>query len=315
MNDPIGARRPRHASNGLLLKAAVVIPDVLISSLLWLVIIAALTPVAGLTLMAAGITFGALFAAGVGEDASVRVLYRARRATPAEAPRLTVAWRIAAHHLDGDGVRLRIVNGGTPVATAGRRHLLLRRDVVDAYCANEINAHRSPRSSPRASDASATATPASTCSGRSGPSPGTSSAASPTRSDAASPGSRWSSSPGVPGSSSAPSPSSSKPRPGAGRPRSSSRGSSRSATPSRSGDGRSWERRCTVWSRRAPAQRRGQLLGRGGFKIAASREVRTDLPSRMHQHWDAAREALRALGRPACSPEASCRLDPRSWYP
>jgi len=142
MSDPIGARLPTPASSGLLLKAAVVIPDVLISSLLWLVIIAALPPAAGFAILIAGVTLGALFAAGLGEDVAIRVLYRARRATPAEAPRLTVAWRIAAHHLDGDGARLRIVNGGTPVATAGRRHVLLRRDVVDAYCANDITAHQ-----------------------------------------------------------------------------------------------------------------------------------------------------------------------------
>ena len=38
MNDPITTQRPRPAASGLLLKAAVVIPDVIISSLLWLVI-------------------------------------------------------------------------------------------------------------------------------------------------------------------------------------------------------------------------------------------------------------------------------------
>ena len=141
MNDPIGTRRPSRATSGLLLKAAVVIPDVLISSLLWLVIIAALPPVAGLALLIAGVTLGALFAAGLGEGAAIRVLYRARRATPAEAPRLTVAWRIGTHCLDVTGIRLRIVTHGPPITTAGRRHLLLRRDVVSAYYANEITAH------------------------------------------------------------------------------------------------------------------------------------------------------------------------------
>ena len=140
MNDPIGARQLRPASNGLLLKAAVVIPDVIISSLLWLLIIAALPPAAGLALPIAGVTIGALLAAGLGEDNAVRLLSRARRATPAEAPRLAVAWRIATHQLDADGVRLRIVTHGEPVATAGRRHVLLRRDIVDAYSANDITA-------------------------------------------------------------------------------------------------------------------------------------------------------------------------------
>lgn len=142
MTDPLGARPRRPAPNGLLLKAAVVIPDVLISSLLWLVIIAALPTTVGFPVALAGSALGAMLAAGLGEDAVVRILYRARRATPAEAPRLRVAWRIATHHTDADGVRLRIVTHGEPVATAGRRHLLLRRDIVDAYCANEINAHQ-----------------------------------------------------------------------------------------------------------------------------------------------------------------------------
>ena len=142
MTDPLGARPLRPAPNGLLLKAAVVIPDVLISSLLWLVIIAALPVTVGFVVTVAGIALGALLAAGLGEDAVVRVLYRARRATTAEAARLAVAWRIATHHLDADGVRLRIINFGPPVATAGRRHVLLRGDIVAAYCANELNAHQ-----------------------------------------------------------------------------------------------------------------------------------------------------------------------------
>lgn len=142
MNDPIGARQRRPPSSGLLLKAAVVIPDLIISSLLWLLIIAALPPAAELALLIAGVTIGALLATGLGEDAAVRVLYRARHATPSQAPRLAVAWRIATHHLDGAGVRLRIVTHGPAIATAGRRHLLLRRDVVDAYCANDITAHQ-----------------------------------------------------------------------------------------------------------------------------------------------------------------------------
>ena len=141
MTDPITTHRPRPAKSGLWLKAAVVIPDVIISSLLWLVIVAALPPAVSFAITVVGVVIGALLAAGLGEDAAILLLFRARRATPAEAPRLTVAWRIATHQLDADGVRLRIVTHGPPIATAGRRHLLLRRDVVDAYCANEISAH------------------------------------------------------------------------------------------------------------------------------------------------------------------------------
>ena len=140
MNDPKAHHRPA-ATSGLLLKAAVVVPDVIISSLLWLVIVAVLPPAVGFSLTVAGVVICALIAAGLGEDTAVRLLYRARRANPAEAPRLNVSWRIATHQLDANGVQLRIVTHGPPIATAGRRHLLLSREVVDAYCANEVTAH------------------------------------------------------------------------------------------------------------------------------------------------------------------------------
>ena len=141
MNDPITTHRTRPATSGLLLKAAVVIPDIIISSLLWLVIVAALPPAVGLALTVVGAVIGALLATGHGEDTAVRLLFGARRATPVGAPRLAVAWRIATHHLDADCFRLRIITHGAPITTAGRRHLLLSREVVDAYCANEITAH------------------------------------------------------------------------------------------------------------------------------------------------------------------------------
>ena len=141
MSDPITTVPPRANALGVLLKAAVVIPDLIIASLLWLVIIALLPPVAGFALTVGGLIFAMVLAAGLGEDLTVRALYRARRATPAEAPRLAVAWRIATHLLDADGVRLRIVNHGPPVGTAGRQHILLRKDVVAAYCTNQITAH------------------------------------------------------------------------------------------------------------------------------------------------------------------------------
>ena len=142
MSDPITTVPPRANALGVLLKAAVVIPDLIIASLLWLVIIALLPPVAGFVLTVGGLIFAAVLAAGLGEDLTVRVLYRARRATPAEAPRLAMAWRIATRRLDADGVRLRIVSHGPLVGTAGRQHVLLRKDVVAAYCTNQVAAHQ-----------------------------------------------------------------------------------------------------------------------------------------------------------------------------
>jgi len=53
---------------------------------------------------------------------------------------LAVAWRLATHGLDCACVRLRIVTHGPPIGTAGCRHVLLRHDVVNAYCASEVTA-------------------------------------------------------------------------------------------------------------------------------------------------------------------------------
>ncbi|WP_342372515.1 hypothetical protein PCC79_16570 [Propioniciclava soli] len=142
MSDPITTRPARSRCWGLLLKAAVVVPELIIASLLWLVIIALLPPGAGFVLTVGGLIFAVVLAVGLGEDLTVRVLYRARRATPAEAQRLAAAWRIATHQLDADGVRLRIVSHGPPVSTAGRCHVLLRKDVVAAYCTNQVAAHQ-----------------------------------------------------------------------------------------------------------------------------------------------------------------------------
>ena len=142
MTDPLKARPPRPAPSGLLLKAAVFVLDITIGSLLWLVILAALPTTVGFAVTVVGIAVSALLAAGLGEGTAAPVLYRARHATPAEAPRLAVAWRIDTHGLDAGGVRLRIVAHGAPANTAGSRHVLRRRDVVAAYCANELNARQ-----------------------------------------------------------------------------------------------------------------------------------------------------------------------------
>lgn len=140
MTATIQPSRRRRDTSGLLLKASVVVPDVIISSPLWLMLIAALPPAVGFSVTILGVTIAGVLAAGLCEDGAVRLLYRARRPTPLEAPRLTVGSRIATHHIDAHDIRLRIVTHGAPIATAGRRHLLLRSDVVDAYCANNVTA-------------------------------------------------------------------------------------------------------------------------------------------------------------------------------
>ncbi len=135
-------RRPLSHRGGWWLKTAVVAPDVLIATMLWIVILAALPSPLGTLIAIVGIANAALLAVGVGEDQIVPVLYRARRPTPTEAPRLNVAWRIASHpnHPYRGRARLRIVKHGPPVATAGRWHILLHQNVLDAYRTHQITA-------------------------------------------------------------------------------------------------------------------------------------------------------------------------------
>ena len=77
MSDPITTRPARSRCWGLLLKAAVVVPELIIASLLWLVIIALLPPVAGFVLTVGGLIFAVVLAAGLGED--LLVTLRAER--------------------------------------------------------------------------------------------------------------------------------------------------------------------------------------------------------------------------------------------
>ena len=66
MTATIQPSRTRRDTRGLLLKAAVVFPDVIISSLLWLMLIAALPPPAGFGVTVLGVTIAAVLAAGLG---------------------------------------------------------------------------------------------------------------------------------------------------------------------------------------------------------------------------------------------------------
>lgn len=124
---------------GLMLKTAVVLPEVIISSLIGLVVIAALPPVIGLCTIAAWLAASVVLAAGLGEAELVRVLHGARRATPTEVARLAIPGRIVAERVDTNGVRVRIVTHGPAVFTFGRRHVLLAQDVLHAYSVGEIS--------------------------------------------------------------------------------------------------------------------------------------------------------------------------------
>ena len=138
MNTTSVDRPARRDSRGLLLKTAIVAPDVISSSLIGLVIIAALPPAVGFGVTTALVAVGAVLAAGLGENTAVRILYGARRPTPTQAARLAVPLQIATSSADVTGVQLRIVTQGPPVSTAGRRFILLSHNFVDDYRAGRI---------------------------------------------------------------------------------------------------------------------------------------------------------------------------------
>ena len=138
MNTTIVERQTHSDSRGLLLKAAGVVPDVIIGSMIGLVIVAALPPTVGFVVTIAVAAVAAVLAAGLAETSAVRFLHGARRPTPTEAMRLAAPWRLVASWVDTTGVHLRIVRNGPPVVTAGRRHVLLARDVLDAYRAGQL---------------------------------------------------------------------------------------------------------------------------------------------------------------------------------
>jgi hypothetical protein len=67
------------------------------------------------------------------------ILRAARRPTPEEARRLVVPLRLVAEHVDVSGIQFRMVAHSRPVDAAGRRHILVAQEVVDAYLAGRMS--------------------------------------------------------------------------------------------------------------------------------------------------------------------------------
>jgi hypothetical protein len=134
---PTSAPRGRDVK-GALIKTAAALPHLIIASLLWLVLIAALPPTIGEGVTALGASLLALLVGGVAEGLAVRSLRAARRPTPEEARRLGIPLRLVADGVDVSGIQLRVVAHGRPVDAAGRRQILLAQEVVDAYLAGRM---------------------------------------------------------------------------------------------------------------------------------------------------------------------------------
>lgn len=126
------------ARRGRLLKAAVVIPDLTISGVLWLIAVALLPSEVAVGFLAGLLVISMVVASGAAESVVVRVLHAARRPTPFEAMRLYAPLQLVASRSGVADLRVLVSTLGGPVGGAGRRHVILHREVVDALRAGHL---------------------------------------------------------------------------------------------------------------------------------------------------------------------------------
>ncbi len=130
--------RPAPDLRGGILKAAVVVPDLIISGLITFVLLAALPPDIALGFIAGLLVMSMVVASGRAEGVAVRILHAARRPTPVEARRLAGPVRLVAVRSGLGDLRVLLGHGCEPVTAAGRRHVILHRDVMDAHRAGRV---------------------------------------------------------------------------------------------------------------------------------------------------------------------------------
>lgn len=121
-----------------LLKAAVVIIDLIISSLITFVLLAALP-----TDVAVGFIAGMLVASIIvgsvrAEGLAVRILHAARRPTPPEERQIAGPLRLVIAGSGHEDLLVLVGQGDRIVRAAGRRHVILHRGFVDAHRAGRI---------------------------------------------------------------------------------------------------------------------------------------------------------------------------------
>lgn len=122
----------------LWLKWAVVAPGLVFSLLLAIVLGALLPPVGELAAFLAWTAIGLVLATGRYERQAVALLRQARTPTPGEQPSLARVTR-RVESAAGHSVPVLITSRGDPVGSAGRRHLFLRADVVQALRLGRIS--------------------------------------------------------------------------------------------------------------------------------------------------------------------------------
>lgn len=121
-----------------LLKAAVVIPDLLISSLITFVALAALPTDIAVGFSAGMLVASIVVASGLAERLAVRILHAARRPTLPEELRLVGPLRLVIDRSGFEDLQVLIGHGDEPVSAAGHRHIILHREVLDARRAGRI---------------------------------------------------------------------------------------------------------------------------------------------------------------------------------
>jgi hypothetical protein len=121
-----------------LLKAAVVIPDLIISSLITFVLLAALPTDVAVGFIAGVLAISIVVASGRAEGLVVRTLHAARHPMVHEARRIAGPLRLVADRAGVNDLSVLIGHGGEPVTAAGRRHVILHPGVLDAHRAGRI---------------------------------------------------------------------------------------------------------------------------------------------------------------------------------
>jgi len=122
-----------------LLKAGATVPQLIASALISLVLWACLPPAIGFGVLVAWVVVSGALALGQLEGPAVRILWRARPPSAAEARELATAWQQAAAITGLTGLHLWV--GGAahhPAFAAGPHHLVLAQPLVDRYRAGRL---------------------------------------------------------------------------------------------------------------------------------------------------------------------------------
>ena len=130
---------PSMGFRGGLSKAAVVVPDLIISTLIGFVLLAASPPDVAVGFLTVLLLVSLVIASGCAEGVAVRILHAAHRPTALEARNLAEPLRLVVNRSGRDDLRILVGVGGEAVSAAGRHHVILHRGILDALIAGRIS--------------------------------------------------------------------------------------------------------------------------------------------------------------------------------